>query len=224
MHTGIGRIVEMLFEHGQRLARITCPQALVPSAGQYLVAGDDSSDPLPVSLFSTDSATDGFIAAPPLRDLWNVGQELSLRGPVGRGFEVPMSSRQIALVAYDQPPWILRGLIQPLLSRGAAVVVVCDEAFDALPDDVEVQPLSALDEIIRWADYAACDVSRANLFELNERLGMLKQVNVKCEAEILIRTDMPCGGVAECGVCAISVKSGWRMTCKEGPVFKAEMF
>ena len=96
MHTGTGRIIELIFENEQRLARIACPQNLIPSAGQYLQAGDDSDDPLPVSLFYTESAAEGFIAAPPLHETWSVGQELFLRGPLGRGFTVPTSARRIA--------------------------------------------------------------------------------------------------------------------------------
>ena len=222
MNTGTGRIIELLFENGQRLARIACSQNLIPSAGQYLQAGDASNEPLPVSLFYTDSTPDGFITAPPLRESWNVGQELFLRGPLGRGFAVPTSARKIALIAYDELPWRLQGLIQPALKRGAAVVMVCDKSFDSLPDDVEIQPLSTLNEIMAWADYAAFDVVREKLFELNEKLVALKKTPVHGGAEILIRTSMPCSGIAECDVCAVQVKSGWGMVCKDGPVFRAE--
>jgi hypothetical protein len=224
MHTGTGRIVELIFDHGQRLARIACPPALIPSVGQYLLAGDGSNDPLPVPLFYTDSAPDSFICAPPVRDSWSVGQGLFLRGPLGRGFTIPAAAQKIALIAYDDAPWRLRGLIRSLLTRNAAVVVLCDELFDSLPDEVEIQPVSAMDEIVKWADYAAFDVARENLFQLHERLGVLRQAAVKCEAEILIRAPMPCGGIAECGVCAINVKSGWRMVCREGPVCRAGDF
>ena len=39
------------------------------------------------------------------------------------------------------------------------------------------------------------------------------------EAQALIVTPMPCGGIAECGVCAVTVRRGWKMACKDGPVF-----
>jgi len=224
MHTGTGRIVELIFENEQHLARIACPQSLIPSAGQYVQTGDVSNDPLPVSLFYTESAAEGFIAAPPLRESWAVGQEIFLRGPLGRGFAVPTSARKIALVAYGEPPWRLRGLIQPALKQGAAVVVLCDMPFESFPDDVEVQPVSMLEEILAWSDYSAIDVERGNLFALRERLGLMKQTPVQGEAEILIRTAMPCGGIAECGVCAVTVRSGWWMVCKDGPVFRTGEF
>jgi hypothetical protein len=125
----------------------------------------------------------------------------------------------VALVAYDDPPLRLRGLIQPALKRGAAIVVVSDFPVGAMPDEVEVQPLSALGEVLTWADYAAFDVARENLSEFRQRLGALKQVGAWREAEVFIRMPVPCGGIADCGACAVSLKSGWRWGCKEGPVF-----
>jgi len=65
----------------------------------------------------------------------------------------------------------------------------------------------------------AFDVARENLPELGKRLGSLNQMSAYREAQVLIRTPVPCGGVAECGVCAVTVKSNWKMACKDGPVF-----
>ncbi len=227
MHTGIGQVIETILEDGQRLARIACPANLVPSAGQYLLASDASDSPLSVPLFYTDSAPEGsalahghhFLAAPPIPKSWMPGLQVSLRGPLGRGFTLPLSARRIALVAFDDAPARLRGLIRPALKQSAAVVLVTDFHADNLSDEVEAQPLSALRDVMAWADYAAFDVARVNLFGLRERLEVLKQAQVSYEAQVLIRTGMPCGGIAECGVCAIGLKSGWQMACKDGPVF-----
>lgn len=219
MHTGTGQILETILEDGFRLARIVCPANLIPTPGQYLLASDASDSPLPVPLFYTDSAPEGFMATPPIPESWMPGMGLSLRGPLGRGFVIPAAARKIALVAFDDSPLRLRGLIQPVLKQGADVVLVSGFAMDHVSDEVEVQPLSALSEIMAWADYAAFDVARANLFGLRERLGARKPLPAAYEAQVLIRTSMPCGGVAECGVCAVSLPSGWQMACKDGPVF-----
>jgi dihydroorotate dehydrogenase electron transfer subunit len=227
MHIGKGQIVELILQDGQRAARISCPANLTPSVGQYLLASDASDailslskgSPLPVPVYYTDSAPQGFIAAP-IPNFWMPGMEISLRGPLGNGFVLPVSARKVALIAFDDSPSRLRGLIQPALGQGAAVVFVNDSRMENLPDEVEIQPLSAMSEIIEWADYAAFDVTRENLPRLMEMLGEQKQVSALSEAEILIRTPVPCGGVAECGVCAVTTKSGWKMACKDGPVFK----
>lgn len=219
MHSAKGKVVETILEDGQPYVRIACPQALIPVPGQYLLAGDASDSPLPVPLIHTESDAESFLSALPEAVTWTPGQDVFLRGPLGKGFELPASARRVALVAYDDSPVRLRGLIQPALRQGAAVVLVSDFSAGNIPDEVEIQPRSALGEVAAWADYAAFDVARENLFEFRERLGALKQAQVWREAEIFIRMPVPCGGIADCGVCAVSLKSGWKLGCKEGPVF-----
>lgn len=227
MHTGKGQVVEWILENGLRNARISCPAALIPSPGQYLLAGIASSlDPLPVPLFSTESTLKGvamaswshFTASAPIPETWTPGTEITLRGPLGRGFSLPTSARNVALIAFDDASR-LRALIQPALKQGAAVVLVCDSNEEHLPDEVEVQPFSVLDDVLGWADYVAFDVLREKLPGLRERLGVRNQVSVKGEAQVLVYAPVPCGGIAECGVCAVTLKSGWRLACKDGPVF-----
>jgi dihydroorotate dehydrogenase electron transfer subunit len=220
MHTSKGQVLELILENGRRQARISCPANLIPAPGQYLLASHASDSPLPVPIYYTDSAPQGFTASAPIPDAWAPGLELYLRGPLGRGFNLPVSARKVALIAFDDAPSRLRGLIAPALKQGAAVVLITDFDSDSLPDEVEVQPMSALDEIVDWADYIAFDAVRENLPELRECLGRMKQAWVGKDAQVLIRTPMPCGGVAECGVCAVIVKSGWEMACKDGPVFE----
>ena len=230
MNTGIGKVLELILEDGCRYVRLSCSSSLIPSPGQYLLAGDGSDAPLPVPLFHTDSAPDGFVhrtastlvAAAPVPDSWSPGLTLTLRGLLGRGFALPLSARKVGLVAFDDKrssPARLRGLIQPALRQEAAVVLVCRSTPDSLPDDVEVQPLSALQEIVEWADYLAFDVRREKLHQLRERLGKLNQLAAGKAAQALIHTPVPCGGVADCGVCAVNLKSDWKLACKEGPVF-----
>jgi dihydroorotate dehydrogenase B-like protein len=219
MYTKKSHVAEMILRDGLRHARIDCPANLVPAPGQYLLASDASNSTLPVPIFYTDSASQGFIAAPPLPDSWNPGHEIYLRGPLGRGFVLPTSARKVALVAFGDSPARLQGLIAPALTQNAAVVLLCDSRLDNLPDAVEVQPVSALSEVMDWADYIAFDVARENLPKLNERVFNGNPAKALSEAQVLIRTPLPCGGMAECGVCALTGKSGWKMACKDGPVF-----
>ena len=220
MHTGKGQVSELILEDGYRHVRVSCPSNLIPSPGQYVLAGDASDAPLPVSLFHTDSAPQGFIAAAPIPDSWNPGAELYLRGPLGHGFDLPLSARKVGLIAVDVSPARLRGLVQPALKQGAAVVLVCKSTVEHLPDEVEVHPMSALNEIVEWADYLAFDAAREDLNQLKERLGKLKQVAAGKESQILVHTAIPCGGVAECGICAVTLRSSWKLACKDGPVFQ----
>lgn len=219
MHTGKGQVIELILRDGLRHARLSCPENLIPAPGQYLLASDSSDSTLPVPIFYTDSTPQGFITAAPVPDSWNPGFEIYLRGPLGRGFALPSSARKVMLVAFDDSPARLHGLIQPALNQESAIVLVCDSRVDSLPDEVEVQPTSALSEIIQWADYAAFDVGRENLPMFRERVFNGGQAKALFDAQVLVRTPVPCGGIADCGVCAVTVKAGWKMACKDGHVF-----
>jgi NAD(P)H-flavin reductase len=143
-----------------------------------------------------------------------------LRGPLGHGFVIPAFARKIALIAFDDSPARLRGLISIALKQDAEIVLVCNSAVDDLPEAVEVQPLQTLIDIYQWADYAALDVVRENLNRLGQMLGTGNQAGEPREAQVLIRAPMPCGALAECGVCALTIRREWKMICKDGPVFE----
>ncbi|MDX1378317.1 MAG: hypothetical protein R3307_05670, partial [Anaerolineales bacterium] len=133
MYAKKGQVVELLLEYGLHHARISCAANLIPSPGQYLLAGSASRpDSLPASIFSTESAPESgkmapqrqFIACAPIPEFWTPGTELYLRGPFGHGFSVPPSARNIALVAFDDSPARLQALMQIGLKQGAAVTLV----------------------------------------------------------------------------------------------------
>jgi NAD(P)H-flavin reductase len=241
MKTRQGKIAEILLDGS---LRIECSADLIPSPGQYLHAHKPASDsPLPVSLFSMESTPSGFRSAPPAPLDWKPGDLINLRGPIGNGFHIPNSAKKIALIALDESIARLYGLISSSLKQNREVVLVCNSAPQDLPEAVEVQPLQALSDVLKWADYTAFDVPREvrrtpnnetnlnlasathplGLNQLKEMLKEQNQLSPKLEAQILIHTSMPCGGIAECGVCALTLSHEWKMICKEGPVFNFDI-
>ena len=210
--------VEEIFLDGS--ARIDCPPDLIPSPGQYLLAHAPASDlPLPVPLFFASTSPNGFRCAP-LSVKCQPADEINIRGPIGHGFSIPASAKKIALIAYEESSARLQGLIPVALKQNAEIVLLCDSQLKDVPEIIEVQPLQSLNDILKWADYSAIDIARENLNQLREMLGKQDQVKNKYEAQILIHAPMPCGGVAECGVCALTLSHKWKMICKEGPVFE----
>jgi dihydroorotate dehydrogenase electron transfer subunit len=217
MHTGLGQLTQMYLDGS---ADLDCPANLVPAPGQYLLAHDSASDsPLAVPVYFYDSAPKGFRFAPPYPSTWTIGTKLALRGPLGHGFDVPVAARKIALIALNGSPAYLHGLIPLALKREMETVLLCNSPVSGLPEDVEVQPLQAFDEICKWADFIAIDIARETLNQLKEMTSKLWQVSAVREAQVLIHTPMPCGGLAECGVCAVGAHHDWKMACREGPVF-----
>jgi hypothetical protein len=215
-----GTMLERFLEEGRAAGRIACPPALVPAAGQYLLAYDPASDDaLAVPLFPAGSTPDGFLVAPPLPPSWNPGRSLSLRGPFGHGFRLPVSTRRVALLALDGNPALLLPLLNPSLAQDASVAIACDISPADLPDAVEIHPLKSWNEVWKWADYVAVSVQRENWPPWRAKLATAGQAAGPREAQALIVTSMPCGGLADCGVCALSVALESKLICKDGPVF-----
>jgi NAD(P)H-flavin reductase len=218
MKNGQGQLAEIYLDSR---AQIICPPDLIPAPGQYLLAHAHGSDsPLAVPVFFSDSAPNGFRSAPFLPLAWDPGMQLNLRGPLGHGFSVPAFARKVALIAFDESPARLRGLINIALKQDAEVVLVSNSTMDDIPETVEVQPLQAMMDIYQWADYAAFDVARENLHQLGEMLEKAEQNKAARAAQVLVRAPMPCGALAECGVCALTIRHEWKMVCKDGPVFE----
>ena len=218
MYTGKGRIDEILIS-GERAAQISCHPGLIPAPGRYLLAHAeaDSSAPLPHPVFNAGYAPDGFYAAAPIPSTWLPGLELNLQGPFGRGFNVPTSARKIALVAASGSASRLLSLLEQLLAQKAEIVILSIAPLENLPRAIEILPLSALPETAPWADYLALDLPRHQLeFTLEKYRPILLTAGV---VELLVETPLPCGGIAECGVCAVRQRKGYALACKAGPVF-----
>lgn len=217
MKTGQGKVKEILLDGSMQ---IECASDLIPSAGQYVLAHKPASvSPLAVPLFLASTSPSGFRCAPPIPVDWKPSDVINLRGPLGHGFSIPLSARKIALIAYEESFFRLQGLIPLALKQNAEIVLLSDAKEIDLPEIIEIQPIQSLNEILSWADYVAIDIVRENLNQLKEKLGKQDQTKNKFEVQILIHTSMPCGSVAECGICALSLSHEWKMICKEGPVF-----
>jgi hypothetical protein len=211
MKQGMGELVELYLESGQTGGRLLCSQNLIPEPGQYLLAHDGSDSPLPAPVFNAGSAPGGFWIAPPIPQTWQPGTTLLLRGPLGCGFALPSSARRVALVPLGETSARLKPLLAAALEQDASVVLVSDMDLPDLPHEVEIRPLTALREITPWADYVALDMPRESLPGLRQMLGLGEQARVQLEAQVLIVTPIPCGGV--------TIRHGWKLACKDGPVF-----
>lgn len=205
---------------GLRGATLACPQALLPAPGQYWLAHAPALDePLPIALFAAKITPDGIHIAPPLPGGWVAGMQIAVRGPLGKGFRLPELARRVALVALDETPHRLLPLMELGLRQGAAVTLYASLIPRSLPDAVEVLPLDLAPEARAWADFLALDLPLSALERVPAWLGLKPFEPLGCPAQALIHTPMPCGGAAECGVCAVPFGRGWKLACKDGPVF-----
>jgi hypothetical protein len=130
-----------------------------------------------------------------------------------------LSARRVALACPDGAPLRLLPLVEQALLQRAAVTVYANAIPSGLPEDVEVLPIDLLPEAPAWADFLALDVNHARLPELRSWLGLTAFQRPACSVQVLVHTAMPCAGLAECGVCAVHTRSGWALSCTDGPVF-----
>ena len=224
MATAIGAITELRLEtpgdKPQISGKITCPPGLRPAPGQYLVASSASlSDPLPVALFPSGLEGDELVIAPPIPPHWVTGSQLALRGPLGRGFHPPSTARRFALAALDDSPARLMPLAFQALAQRASVALYTRAIPAHLPPEVEILPPDMLPEAPAWADFLAIDAPIRELSNLRRMLGLGLYAHPACPVQVLVFTPMPCGDMAECGVCSVPTREGWRLACSDGPVF-----
>jgi NAD(P)H-flavin reductase len=216
---GEGRVSELHLLDGFPAARIQCSAGLIPAPGQYALAHADGSDaPLATVLFAAGLLADGFVSAPPIPSTWAPGTRLHMRAPLGHGFSLPPSARRIALVSFKCSSRLLLSILAPAFRQEASVTLVSSDIPEDLPLQVEVQPIHALLDTCRWADYMAFDVPREALPELKDIL-QADRTTMKADAQVLVRAPMPCGALAACGVCTVEARGASLLACEDGPVF-----
>jgi len=215
-------IVELRMTEAGLTGTILCPVDMQPAPGQYLLAHSGSPDDLlPVPLFRADPA-DGrpeMAVAAPLPPAWQAASRLHVRGPLGSGFHLPPDARSVALAAVDASEDRLMPLVHQALAQGASVTLFTAQVPAGLPFQVEALPPAVLPEAVRWADYLALDLPAGKAADWRSILRIPPGARCPCTAEVLVRAPMPCGGRALCGVCSLRTRSGWKLICRDGPVF-----
>ena len=123
----------------------------------------------------------------------------------------------MALAAFGKTAARLLALVEPALAQNAALVLLTDHPPQGLPAAVEISPLSALPETLAWTDYLAFDTPRAALPALTQTI---RAAAYSGAGQVLVETALPCGGMAECAVCAVTLRKSYKLACKDGPVFE----
>lgn len=202
-------------------AWVACPTEAIPAPGQYVSAWapSDSAAPLATPLFAAKIDQGGFLAAPPAPRSWEPGLVLELRGPLGRGFSLPMTTRRLALVALGESNARLMPVIDLALQKDIAITLFSAVSTPSISSLVEIYPLQELPAGLAWADLLMLDASVDDLERLRDYLRLKPDELLPCPAQILIAANLPCGGLAECGACFVPGRRKWKRACQDGPVF-----
>jgi hypothetical protein len=201
---------------------VDIPPSHWPDAGQYLPCQRITGTPevLVTNLFKTVGPTGGLTLSP-LPDNWYPGDEIAYLAPQGNGFHLPSTASRVGLLAWGVDPVRLLPLMRLALDQNAAVTLFYDvdneqDILGWVPSVVEVVPLFALEDHLEWMDFLAVDLELDGMAAFS---GVIPGSFLPFEGQVLIRTPMPCRGLGACGVCAVKTSRGWRLVCKDGPVF-----
>ena len=213
-----GTIIEISETAGELILQVALEKELFPLPGQYFsIRSDDPCAVLPVSAYPVFASGQIMSLLPDKAERWHAGQEISLRGPLGNGFSLPVSAGRVGLIGLAQKQALcLLPLARVLLDAGKEVALVSDAVLQGLPMDLEILPGEQAIEVCAWAETAAFAVGWEEIAAL---LNRFRFESSRKTIEVLVMTEMPCSGLAVCGVCAVPTKKGWKHVCKEGPVF-----
>ena len=164
------------------------------------------------------------------------GESALMTGPLGRGFEVRSSARNLLLVGGGLGIAPLVALAEAQI-REERTLVLCFGARDAsgvypaalLPPEVEyavstedgsmgrkglVTDLFA--EYLPWADQSlACGPTPM----FRSMAGVVRSDGMRRSVQVLMETEMACG-TGICYGCAVFTKKGVRLCCRDGPRFE----
>lgn len=183
--------------------------------GQYIHAHREG-DPMSVPLFPSGMAGSYFTGMPSLKRNWRPGDQFNIRFPLGKGFSWEKNRQQrLLIMSGTENPLRLLPVAGMALADGGEIAYFGYHLPDDLPVEIEIITRDLLPDAIRWADSIIGDVSLENL---NNWIGLLGGSATR-NIQVLIDTPMVCMGMAECGVCAVKTRHGWKHACTDGPVF-----
>jgi hypothetical protein len=105
------------------------------------------------------------------------------------------------------------------LENGAEVTLLTDSHPTQLAPEIELLPLAELSQIKNWVDYLGVSLPPEKVDDLILGLATTPGKSLSYQAEILVDVPMVCDESSACGACAVFTSRGWKLACKDGPVF-----
>jgi dihydroorotate dehydrogenase electron transfer subunit len=213
--------------------------------GRFVLAdlGNDADLRTPLFPVSIEAEAFGVLVPPdhPVAAL-KPGAEIDLVGPLGRGFEVPETTRRLLLVADTPHLPVLLPLLEVRffpknpISPSATLLLSAPTAGELypirmLPPTLEVlvatadgstgyegNPLDLLPDLVRWAD---CVCAASDPADYPAMARVVREMRIgpnRRFAQALVAPPLACG-VGACQGCAVKVARGTKLACTDGPVF-----
>lgn len=163
------------------------------------------------------------------------GSTLELLGPLGHGWSIRPTTRNLLLINEGASIAALPFLAQVALEQELAVAVVsqtvtADEAYPPVlfSPEVEYHIITAdgstgrhgelqylISPYLSWADAVCCSVSRETALAL---YNSFERLHTKHFAQCAYTQPLVCGTGA-CFACSVETHSGQKLVCRDGPIF-----
>ncbi|MEI8132574.1 MAG: hypothetical protein WCG34_09080 [Leptolinea sp.] len=187
-------------------------------AGQFMmVRGVD--DILPIPVYPSGTLNGTFTSMSSAGRHWKVGDQLSISGAHGKGFNIPSVSRKLLIISSTSTPLRLIPLATQIIAMGGEVALYAGIIPEHIPAEMELLSKDQLGEAIAWADCIIGDVRQKSLTKWKDLFSGLNISLHGREIQILVDTPLVCAGASDCGICAVKTKHGWKHACSDGPVF-----
>jgi hypothetical protein len=210
--------------NGEICVQLKTQPFLQPIAGQFYQAfAADSEDLLPTLLYPCRVSSTELLLCGDIPKSWTPGTELHLRGPRGNGYHLPPLTRRVALTTLDlYNVNRLLALADTALTNRAEVSLFTNQHPSDLAPEIEVLPLEELTQAKDWADYLAAVLPPDQVNAFRNSLMLIPGRKTPFTVEIMLEISMICDESSACGVCSVFTSRGWRMACKDGPVFELD--
>jgi NAD(P)H-flavin reductase len=186
--------------------------------GQFLLARGDS-DTLSVPLYSCGLKESQYTSLVTTGQNWHPGDLLTIRFPLGKGFSLPGTVKRLLMVSGTNNPLRLLPVAARVINGGGETAFFTHHLPDRLPVEIEVLTRDQVAEAIAWADGIIGDIPLSRLLVWKNLIAGEGSIPQKKTIQVLVDTPIACGGAAECGVCAVKTRHGWKNACTDGPVF-----
>ena len=184
--------------------------------GQILLGYVDGKDNHIWPVYFVSSQEDHFFLRPE-ESRWELGDLVTLKGPIGSGFSDLSLYQNILLINFGMDTGVLSAVSEVGLKANKNIAISTTNHDIQFPPSVEIILPGSIEESIEWADFIAVDIDRDNLPIKIELFSKIELVNTPCE--LLIYCPILCSGNADCMVCTVNTKQGKVKTCKLGQVF-----
>ena len=184
--------------------------------GQFFMGYVAGKDYHVSPVYFVSSQEDHFFLRPE-ESRWELGDLVTLKGPIGNGFSDLSLYQNILLINSGMDNGVLSAVIEAGLKSNKNIAISTTNHDIQFPPSVEIILSDSIEESIEWADFIVVDIDRDNLPIERELFRKIELSNTPCE--IFIYCPFLCSGNAECMLCTVNTKHGKVKTCKQGQVF-----